>query len=51
MAFISEEDIHLVILPTGDYYTMGPDDALRAVKLLKPRFVLSLHCNTFPPII
>jgi L-ascorbate metabolism protein UlaG (beta-lactamase superfamily) len=29
---------------------MGPDDALRAVKLLRPRFVLPIHYNTFPPI-
>jgi L-ascorbate metabolism protein UlaG (beta-lactamase superfamily) len=29
---------------------MGPDDALRAVKLLQPRFVLPIHYNTFPRI-
>jgi L-ascorbate metabolism protein UlaG (beta-lactamase superfamily) len=50
MALIGEEGIDLAILPIGDYYTMGPDDALRAVKLLKPRFVLPIHFNTFPPI-
>ena len=36
MALIGEEGLDLAILPIGDYYTMGPDDALRAVKLLKP---------------
>lgn len=50
MALIGEEGIDLAILPIGDYYTMGPDDALRAVKLIKPRFVLPIHYNTFPPI-
>jgi L-ascorbate metabolism protein UlaG (beta-lactamase superfamily) len=50
MALIGEEGIDLAILPIGDYYTMGPDDAVRAVKLLKPRFVLPIHYNTFPPI-
>ena len=50
MALIGEEGLDLAILPIGDYYTMGPDDALRAVKLLKPRFVLPIHYNTFPPI-
>jgi L-ascorbate metabolism protein UlaG (beta-lactamase superfamily) len=50
MALIGEEGIDLAILPIGDYYTMGPDDALRAIKLLKPRFVLPIHYNTFPPI-
>ena len=50
MALIGEEGIDLAILPIGDYYTMGPDDAVRAVKLIKPRFVLPIHYNTFPPI-
>ncbi len=50
MVLIGEEGLDLAILPIGDYYTMGPDDALRAVKLLKPRFVLPIHYNTFPPI-
>lgn len=50
MALIGEEGIDLAILPIGDYYTMGPDDAVRAVKLLKPRFVLPIHYNTFLPI-
>ena len=50
MAMIGEEGLDLAILPIGDYYTMGPGDALRAVKLLHPRFVLPIHYNTFPPI-
>ena len=50
MALIGEEGLDLAILPIGDYYTMGPDDAVRAVKLLKPQFVLPIHYNTFPPI-
>ncbi len=50
MALIGEEEIDLAVLPIGDYYTMGPDDALRTVKLIKPRFVLPIHYNTFPPI-
>jgi L-ascorbate metabolism protein UlaG (beta-lactamase superfamily) len=51
MALIAEEGLDLAMLPIGDYYTMGPDDALRAVKLLRPRFVVPIHYNTFPPII
>jgi L-ascorbate metabolism protein UlaG (beta-lactamase superfamily) len=50
MALIGEEQLDLAILPIGDYYTMGPEDAVRAVKLLRPRFVLPIHYNTFPPI-
>ena len=47
MQLIGEEGIDLAILPIGDNYTMGPDDALRAVKLLQPKKVLPIHYNTF----
>jgi L-ascorbate metabolism protein UlaG (beta-lactamase superfamily) len=47
MRLIGEEGIDLAILPIGDYYTMGPDDALRAVKLLQPKRVMPIHFNTF----
>src|SRR5205823_5299089 len=47
MRLIGEEGIDLAILPIGDNYTMGPDDALRAVKFLQPRKVLPIHYNTF----
>lgn len=50
MRLIGEEGLDLAVLPIGDYYTMGPDDALRAVKLLQPKRVLPIHYNTFPPI-
>jgi L-ascorbate metabolism protein UlaG (beta-lactamase superfamily) len=50
MRLIGEDPLDLAALPIGDYYTMGPDDALRAVKLLAPRYVLPIHYNTFPPI-
>jgi L-ascorbate metabolism protein UlaG (beta-lactamase superfamily) len=47
MRLIGEEGIDLAILPIGDNYTMGPDDALRAVKLLEPKKVLPIHYNTW----
>jgi L-ascorbate metabolism protein UlaG (beta-lactamase superfamily) len=50
MALIGEEGIDLAVLPIGDNYTMGPDDALRAIKLLKPDQVIPIHYNTFPLI-
>lgn len=50
MALIGEEGLDLAILPIGDYYTMGPDDAVRAVRLLHPRYVLPIHYSTFPRI-
>ena len=50
MKLIGEEGIDLAILPIGDNFTMGPDDALRAVKLIQPRKVLPIHFNTWPLI-
>jgi L-ascorbate metabolism protein UlaG (beta-lactamase superfamily) len=50
MKLIGEEGIDLAILPIGDNFTMGPDDALRAVKLLQPKKVLPIHYSTFPVI-
>jgi len=40
----------LAILPIGDNFTMGPDDALRAVKLINPGHVVPIHYNTFDVI-
>lgn len=47
MALIGEGGLDLAMLPIGDNFTMGPDDALRAVKLLKPRRVVPIHYGTF----
>jgi L-ascorbate metabolism protein UlaG (beta-lactamase superfamily) len=47
MRLIGEEGIDLATLPIGDNFTMGPDDALRAVKLIEPRVVIPSHYNTF----
>ncbi len=50
MERIGAEGIDLAVLPIGDRFTMGPDDALAAVKLIKPRRVVPSHYNTWPPI-
>jgi L-ascorbate metabolism protein UlaG (beta-lactamase superfamily) len=47
MSLIGEEGIDLAVIPIGDNYTMGPDDALRAVKLLHPKHVIPIHFDTF----
>lgn len=47
MKLIGEEGIDLAVLPIGDNYTMGPDDALRAVKLLTPKHVIPVHYDTW----
>lgn len=50
MKLIGEEGIDLAILPIGDNFTMGPEDALRAVKLINPRRVIPDHFDTWPLI-
>jgi len=47
MRLIGEEGIDLAVLPIGDNYTMGPDDALRAVKLIQPKHVIPVHYSTW----
>jgi L-ascorbate metabolism protein UlaG (beta-lactamase superfamily) len=50
MRLIGEEGIDLALLPIGDNYTMGPDDALRAVQLIQPKKVVPIHFNTWDVI-
>jgi L-ascorbate metabolism protein UlaG (beta-lactamase superfamily) len=50
MRLIGEEGIDLALLPIGDNYTMGPDDAVRAIKMLNPKKVVPIHYNTWPLI-
>jgi L-ascorbate metabolism protein UlaG (beta-lactamase superfamily) len=50
MKLIGEEGLDLAILPIGDNFTMGPDDALKAVKLLEPKVVIPIHYDTFDVI-
>ncbi|MBN1201865.1 MAG: metal-dependent hydrolase [Anaerolineae bacterium] len=50
MQLYGDEGIDLAILPIGDAVTMGPDDALRALRLLKPRFAMPMHYNTWEGI-
>ncbi len=50
MQLIGEEGVDLAILPIGDNFTMGPDDSLRAIRLIDPAKVLPHHYNTWPLI-
>ncbi|HEX7360189.1 MAG TPA: metal-dependent hydrolase [Bryobacteraceae bacterium] len=38
----------LALLPIGDHFTMGPDEAALAARLLKVRRVIPIHYGTFP---
>jgi L-ascorbate metabolism protein UlaG (beta-lactamase superfamily) len=50
MELIGQSGIDIAVLPIGDLFTMGPDDALSAVRLIRPRRVIPSHFNTWPPI-
>jgi L-ascorbate metabolism protein UlaG (beta-lactamase superfamily) len=50
MRLIGEGGLDAAVLPIGDLFTMGPEDSLRAIHLLQPRYVLPAHYNTWPPI-
>jgi L-ascorbate metabolism protein UlaG (beta-lactamase superfamily) len=42
--------VDVALLPIGDNYTMGPEDAARAVEFISPRVVIPMHYDTWPPI-
>jgi L-ascorbate metabolism protein UlaG (beta-lactamase superfamily) len=50
MQLIGAGGLDVAVLPIGDHFTMGPDDALTAVKLLGCKKVFPSHFNTWPPI-
>lgn len=47
MRLIGEEGLDVAVIPIGDHYTMGPDDAIRAAELLNAKTVIPCHYNTF----
>lgn len=51
MQLIAERDpIDVAFLPIGDNFTMGVDDAAKAVEFLKPKIVVPIHYDTWPII-
>lgn len=42
--------INVALLPIGGFYTMGVDDAAKAVQFLDPDMVIPMHYDTMPPI-
>jgi L-ascorbate metabolism protein UlaG (beta-lactamase superfamily) len=52
MKLIGERNsIDLALLPIGDVFTMGIDDAVKAAEFLRAKAVLPVHYDTFPPIV
>jgi len=50
MKTIGDWGVDIAVLPIGDLFTMGPDAAVEATKLLRPQRVIPAHYNTWPPI-
>lgn len=50
MSFTGDEGIDLALVPIGDNFTMGVDDALRSLDLLRPKVVIPMHYGTWPLI-
>ena len=42
--------VDVMLVPIGDNYTMGIEDAVRAVELVKPATVIPMHYNTWDVI-
>ncbi|MXW18024.1 MAG: metal-dependent hydrolase [Gemmatimonadetes bacterium] len=42
--------VDVAILPIGDNFTMGPEDAATAVGFIEPAVVIPMHYNTWPLI-
>ena len=45
-----DRGLDVAILPIGDLFTMGTEDAREAVRLLKPKLALPSHYGTWPSI-
>ncbi len=43
MQLIGELGLDVAMLPIGDNFTMGPEDAAKAVEFLKPKIVIPMH--------
>jgi L-ascorbate metabolism protein UlaG (beta-lactamase superfamily) len=51
MKFIGEQTkLRFAVLPIGDFYTMGIEDAVRAAGLIGVTRIVGVHYDTFPPI-
>ncbi len=46
MQLLAQERIDVALLPIGGISTMGPLDAVEAVKLIRPKMVIPMHYNT-----
>ena len=50
MQLLQDEELDAALLPIGDFYTMGPKDAVRAAQMIQPKVVIPMHYSTFDHI-
>jgi len=50
MKLLADEKLDWAILPIGDNYTMGIDDAIKSTDFFECKNVIGVHYDTFPPI-
>lgn len=50
MQLIGKTGLDVAMVPIGDNFTMGIDDAAAALDLLNPKVTLPMHYNTWPSI-
>ena len=50
MKLLADEKIDWAMLPIGDNYTMGADDAVKACGFINCKNVIGMHYDTFPVI-
>jgi L-ascorbate metabolism protein UlaG (beta-lactamase superfamily) len=46
MALIGRQHPDIALIPIGDFYTMGPEDAVEALNLVHPRMAVPIHYNS-----
>lgn len=50
MKLLADENLDWAILPIGDNYTMGADDAIKACDFINCKNVVGVHYDSFPVI-
>jgi len=50
MKLLADDNIDWALLPIGDNYTMGADDAVKACDFINCKNVIGIHYDTFPAI-
>jgi len=50
MKLLADDNVDWALLPIGDNYTMGADDAVKACYFINCKNVIGVHYDTFPAI-